>query len=218
MTFEHPGVFIRLNEHEGYEQHLKKCFHDKEEYTHILGVKHRGSRGENPHWHILISTQQSIDAVRKRIKLFFKEGKGNAHCSIVPWDGRLPGAGSYLFHEIDVPIVLQKNISEEHITICKENNDRIQVLVQEAKDKASYKLVDRVIDVLKDTPEFDRYINWTKSNIREVMIDVLFETQIHPPTKWQFDAYCNEILMKLYIPAGDKQGYKNQLRLIYRID
>ena len=216
QPFEHPGVFMRLNEHEGYEDQIKK-FAEKEEYTHVLGAHHKGSKGENSHWHFIISTNQTIDAVRKRVKLFFNKGKGNGHCSIVAWDGKLPGAGSYLFHEEVTKIVIQKNITEDDVQVCKKHNERIQTLVKEAKDKASFKLVDKVLDRLRDLEPSEREYSWTKLNIREVMIDVLFDSQIHPPTNWQFDSYCNEILLKLYVPVGDKEGFKNQFRQIYRV-
>jgi len=87
-------------------------------------------------------------AFRKRMKLAFPDGKGNQHMSIKPWDGKIE-AVSYLFHEDPTcELLVRHGVDDAYIAKARLVNQQVRVMVQEAKEKASWKLEDDVFDQL----------------------------------------------------------------------
>lgn len=140
------GWFVRIDDREMYQERVMQLTQVLD-YTKILCVKHKGETNENPHFHLVIETQVKDKAFRKRMVTRFDRGKGNGHMSIKPWDGN-EEALSYMFHEPQAPIVLNKGHTDADITRFINMNAKIQTLVLEAKGKASYLLE---AQVLKDT-------------------------------------------------------------------
>lgn len=142
------GFCVRIDARDGYADRIRAlamC----EDYRSIVGVRHTGASGENPHYHIVVHTRIKDQAFRVRMKKIFDQGKGNGHMSIKPWDG-CNDAVSYLFHEDpDTALVIQHNVSDETIAQAKVRNEQVQRDVAKAKDRASWRLEEEVYEQVK---------------------------------------------------------------------
>lgn len=109
------GFFVRVNEHEGYEEKLK-LLEEHPDYIRLLAVRHVGKFKENRHFHFAVNTVPELkpQTFRVRMKTIFDAGKGNAHMSIKPWDGS-EKALSYMFHETPVDLITQYGHSDDDV-------------------------------------------------------------------------------------------------------
>jgi len=146
---ETVGFCVRVQALEGYGDKISSlAFH--EDYTGLLSVKHKGGRGENPHYHIVVRTSVKQQAFRVRMKKLFPEGAGNQHMSIKCWDGN-NDALSYLFHEDpEAPVVVVKNIND--LDAIKRRNLEVQQEVAKAKVKSSHLLLDLAVEHFTKNP------------------------------------------------------------------
>jgi len=145
------GYCVRVDALDGYREKLpmlQTCL----DYKSIVAVKHNGSKGENPHFHFVVQTSVASQAFRVRMRKIFDAGKGNGHMSIKPWDGN-NDALSYLFHEDpESDLLIQYNVSDETIALCKQRNRQVTALVNASKAKASWLLEEVVFDEIKNIP------------------------------------------------------------------
>lgn len=156
---ESVGFCIRVDAREGYADKIGAL---ALQYESVIAVKHEGRTKENPHYHIVIRTNILPQAFRKRMKVAFPEGKGNQFMSIKPWDGAIE-AVSYLFHEDPTATLLvSKGATDEYIAKARVINQKVRVLVQEAKEKASWKLEDDVFQQLDKKRGYDNVAIATK--------------------------------------------------------
>lgn len=142
------GFCLRVDARDGYQDKIRSlalCL----DYKSLVGVRHTGASGENPHYHVVIQTQVKDQAFRVRMKKIFDQGKGNGHMSIKPWDG-CSDAVSYLFHEDpDTALVIQHNVSDETIAQAKVRNEQVKKDVEKAKQRASWRLEDEVFEQIQ---------------------------------------------------------------------
>lgn len=94
--------FIRIQDHEGYEELIKEFFAD---YQDVLAVRHGGRNEDNPHFHIAIKTNLKRPALRARLVKKFDKDKGNQHMSIKPIanEEEYEVACGYGYHELFGP-------------------------------------------------------------------------------------------------------------------
>jgi len=153
---ESVGFCVRVDARDGYADKIGAL---TLQYDSVVAVRHGGKTNENPHYHLVIKTSILPQAFRKRMKLLFPEGKGNQHMSIKPYDGAIE-AVSYLFHEDpDAQLLVQHGVSDDYITKARTVNQKVRVMVQEAKERASWKLEDDVFEHLDKTQGYsDRHI------------------------------------------------------------
>jgi len=143
MNFE--GYCIRVQAMDGYGQRMKDLS-TVSDYQAMVAVKHRGSTGENEHYHAVIKTQVKDQAFRVRMKKVFDKGKGNAHMSIKPWDGNID-AISYLFHEDeDAKPFVKHNVTDETIEKAKARNREVQEKIETAKKRASWTIEQELLE------------------------------------------------------------------------
>lgn len=118
----------------------------------ILATFHTGSKKENPHTHMVIQMGTSVQkqSYALRLKKHFEVvDRGYA---LDVWDGKRAeyGAGSYLFHEDNAPILVSKLWEQTEIQeaqrIAKITNEAVAI----AKEKASTKFIDKALDKFKD--------------------------------------------------------------------
>lgn len=157
------GYCVRIDDRELYIEKINSLALSTD-YTKILAARHTGDKNENPHYHLVISTQCKDKAFRARMVKVFDKGKGNGHMSIKPFDGN-EDAYSYLFHEELMTtkclisdevsaesasrIVLNKGFTDSDIQRFRDRNQQVQVLMKEAKGKATALLENEVLDYLK---------------------------------------------------------------------
>ena len=120
-----PSYFLRLDQRENYEQLIHQHIGESSRFTKILCVKHKGIKTSNNHWHMTLITDYKTQALRVELKKYFTLGKGNGHMSLKTWDGDIK-ANSYMFHERDVEVIINKGYTEKQIEEFKTKNEVIQ--------------------------------------------------------------------------------------------
>jgi len=185
------GYCVRIDALDGYSDKLpllSAC----DDYKSIIAVKHKGNKGENPHFHLVVRTQVANQAFRVRMRKIFDQGKGNGHMSIKPWDGN-NDAISYLFHEDEnTTVLVQHNISDETVAQAKERNRAVTAMVQASKTKASWLLEEVVYDQLKgSTRKYD------DAYIGQQLILAACRNGKYVPQPWHIRAMVQRIQFKL---------------------
>lgn len=218
---ESVGYCVRVDARDGYADKISGL-RVNPDYVAIIGVKHRGNSGENPHYHIVLRTTVKPQAFRVRMKTIFSEGKGNGHMSIKAWDGN-NDAISYLFHEEEeAECVVRQGITDEVLTACKERNKRVQEAVKEAKKRASHTLEDEVYQLItsgqvKIKPSLhDEYIEY---EVAKIVLLTAFRNNKYPPNDWLLKAITSKIVYRLKDgDLGNEERYAEYLvARVYRI-
>lgn len=163
--WENPGFFLSLDISGNLQQRLVE-FINSQNPEYILALPHSGEHNDNPHIHAIFSSDTKLDAMRKRFKKAFPDVKGSGAYSLRLWDGRLKGAGSYLFHENTEPII-NKGFKDDALKYMKEWNDHIQISKQAKKDgvdddnaiKKGAKTHWEIIEEIRATCKKDNVIN-----------------------------------------------------------
>lgn len=134
----------------------------------MLVAAHKGSHGENQHIHFCIELTKTIQkqSFDVRVKKLFKLIGGNAEFSSKVWDLK-PEACSYLFHEDDVVILLNKGYSDEDIEFFKKLNERTQQIVEANKSAGANKSVLRIMEIVGPDCRYDEIINCILDQVRE---------------------------------------------------
>lgn len=165
----------------------------------IFGMYHTGETKENPHCHIVLELtselqKQSLDT---RLKKLFKIEKKSQYSSKV-WDGER-SAVSYMFHEPDANVIVNKDFSEEELDKCKELNASVQRVVAINKDRAPGRAVQRVIDYFgNEVP--------TRKDIGLRFLNMIREGEIYEPGNFQLEKYIEEVYLKTR-PANEWDDY-----------
>lgn len=143
MNFE--GYCVRIQAMDGYAERMKALTLTSD-YLAMVAVRHRGSSGENEHYHMVVKTQIKDQAFRVRMRKVFDKGKGNGHMSIKPWDGNID-ALSYLFHEDEeARLLVQHNVTDETIDKARSRNREVQEKMEKAKSRASWTIEQELLE------------------------------------------------------------------------
>jgi len=120
--------------------------------SRVLAVAHKGEKTEKEHMHMALVMKSDLQkqSMDVRLKKLF-EVQGHEYSS-KPWDGK-DEACAYMFHEVGAPILAQLNYSVEDITRYKTINESVQAVVKINNERASFKLVDCLIQEFKDNPD-----------------------------------------------------------------
>jgi len=183
------GYCLRVDALDGYGDKLPLlalC----SDYKSIIAVKHKGNKGENPHYHLVVRTQIQQQAFRVRMRKIFDQGKGNGHMSIKQWDGN-NDAISYLFHEDEnTTILVQHNISDETVAQARARNRQVAEMVNASKAKASWQLEEIVYEQLKsDSPNTEQYVG------QQIILTALRHGK-YVPQPWHVRAMTERILFR----------------------
>lgn len=211
---EFNGYCVRVDAIDGYGEKIRLlplCA----DYVSIVGIKHKGSKGDNPHYHLVVKTDVRDQAFRVRLRKVFDQGSGNRHMSIKPWDGNID-AISYLFHEEpEGELVIQHNVSDETITKARARNEEVQKKMADARQRASYLIEDDL---------YERYkANGKKPDRLEIATDMVLyalRSNKYVPNDFLLKAMAAKLEFRLL--EGDlKDEEKFARRLVssaYRLD
>lgn len=183
--------FVRLD---GPEEHLRlKCgdLSRSLDTVAMLAAFHKGKSGENPHCHICIEIQSDIQkqSFADRLKKMFGITERSQYALEV-WDGnRGKGAVSYLFHEVDAPVLVAKGFTEEDLLRAREANDAVQAVVAINKEKASVKLVEKAKEHFKGSV----YRSELKREILKWMLVECKEGRSYYPGSFLIKKYVEEV-------------------------
>lgn len=184
------GYCMRVDAMEGYGDKLSLLALNND-YKSIIAVRHKGNKGENPHYHLVIRTEVAGQAFRVRMRKIFDQGKGNGHMSIKPWDGN-NDAISYLFHEDEnTNILVQHNISDETIAQAKARNKEVCEMVQASKAKASWHLEEIVYQELQGQSGIPEH------HIGQRIILTALRAGKYVPQPWHIRAMTQRIQFRL---------------------
>jgi len=115
----------------------------------VIVATHKGDTKENEHVHMCVELtttiqKQSFDV---RLKKLFNLAGGNKDFSTKVWDKSLD-ACSYLFHEPDAQVVLNRGHTDEDIALYKRMNERVQAIVKQNKEAGANKSINRIIELV----------------------------------------------------------------------
>lgn len=160
------------------------------DYDADMAGFHIGGRTGKPHVHVALRLKselqkQSIDA---RFKKLF-DVKGADYSSKV-WDGDNK-ALSYMYHDESGHVENNLGLSDAEVADLRRMNSIVQETVKIAKEKASYKIVDYVLEKIKESG-----IQWTAYEIGWCIQQAIYSGRFHEPGDFQLERYINEILCK----------------------
>jgi len=211
---EYNGFCVRVQALEGYAEKitLLQAIND---YKSIVAMRHKGSSGENPHYHLVIRTDVKQQAFRVRMKKVFDLGSGNEHMSIKNWDGNID-AISYLFHEDPNGTPhLVFNVPTDTIEKARQRNLEVSKKVDEAKQKASWKIEEELMKIYEaENRQPDLY-----TITKDILLFALRNDK-YPPNDFLLKAMANKIQFRLQ--GGDlnreEEFAKRYVSNLYRMD
>lgn len=171
------GFFIRVNAYESYEEKIRMLA-TTADYRSVFAVRHKGKKGENVHYHIIIVTRVQPQAFRVRMKKIFDQGKGNEHMSIKRFDGN-EDTYAYCFHEDEAAIIVREGISDELLERAAQRNDVVQKQVAEAKQKASWTLEEDCVNYFKDWAHIP-----TEREVADRLVRIAFDRGKYVPNPY----------------------------------
>ena len=205
---ETVGYCVRVQALEGYSEKIRALTF-QEDYAALLAVRHVGNTKENPHYHIVVRTGVNPQAFRVRMKKLFPDGKGNAHMSIVPWDGD-ERALSYLFHEEpDVIPHIRKGITDEFLERLRSSNAAILSEVKKSKAKASHTLLE---DAWEHFQHYQFPERITEADIAAYMVLHALRNDKYVPQAWLLRAMTFTVMFKL--KKGDMREEEEYARIL----
>lgn len=155
----------------------------------MITAFHKGTRTEKEHIHIALEMDKSLQkqSISERIKKIYGV-KGNTQLSIKTWDGDLKVV-SYMLHDKSRSLDFHKIELTEEQKAYIDNIDTIYVdIVKEAKNKASTRIVDRIIEEMAGS-------KWKpKAIIHRILLGVK-NGQWYPPGN-RMETYLQEIMIR----------------------
>lgn len=182
------GYFVRIKIYDGYHEKVRGLT-SVDDYERVLVVQHEGDKTDpSPHFHVVIKTECKDKAFRKRMVSLFDSDKGNRHMSIKPSDGKDENY-SYCFHEKDDCIVACKGHTQEDIERYKKLNKEVQLVVADAKKKASYRLEEMTLAHFRN----DNRDNVSMEEVGVIMVTLALANGIYIP----YDSHLKSMCMKV---------------------
>lgn len=168
------------------------------DYSGCMVGFHVGAKTEKPHIHLALLLKSSIQkqSFDKRLVSQFALTPRTGYSS-KQWDGN-DGALSYLYHDESGKVENYLGLSEERIAHLKSCNAIIQTEVSKAKEKASFKVVDYVLNLIDEEREKygDKTISWTSSMICDAIVMAVYDRKFYYPGDFSLGKYINEIMIK----------------------
>lgn len=161
----------------------------------VLAFLHMGDKQENPHCHFVmeLSSELQKQSFDKRIKQLFNIQKKSEYSS-KEWDGGIE-AIAYMYHENTEPIV-NKGFEPSLLAKAKEHNAITQKVIAVNKEKASGKLLDKILEKADE--------NSTLENIIEIVYDMIHEGLIYHPG----DFKLKSVIQDAYIKTRSKKDWE----------
>jgi len=130
--------------HKGEKQFVKD---DKGEFVKDDNGNKQEIWNEHIHMCVELTTTIQKQSFDVRLKKLFNLAGGNKDFSSKVWDKSLD-ACSYLFHEPDAQVVLNRGHTDEDIALYKRMNERVQTIVKQNKEAGANKSINRIIELV----------------------------------------------------------------------
>lgn len=153
----------------------------------VLGCLHEGDKKDNPHVHFVIELTRELQKQSFDVRLKKLFGVSGTSYSSKIWDGG-DGACGYMFHESDDSVCINKGFSDEDIERFRELNKATQKVIAVNKEKASGRVVNRVLAEANS--------EWSKADIARKLITMIREGDMYEPGDFMLKRYIEEIYCK----------------------
>lgn len=152
---------------------------------------HTGDKTKKQHAHIALkmSSELQKQSIDTRMKKLF--GVERSDYSSKPWDGE-DDALAYMYHDAAGSIDHDMSFDEAKIESLKARNVDIQKIVSKAKEQASNRVVDYVLNIIRQAGQYD----WTASEIGFEIQKAIHKGLFYDPGDFVLERYINEILCK----------------------
>lgn len=184
--------FIRID---GPHEHLRNKLSDVSgwiDYNGMCWALHNGvNNKENPHVHICLKLSSCIQkqSLDTRIKKLF--GVKGAEYSSVVWDLK-DEALQYLFHEDEECEWFNGlQLDPDRISTLKLNCKIVKDAVEKAKEKASHRVVDKILDLIAKSGN-----KWSAYDIGFEIQKMVWRKESYDPGNFMLERYIYEILAK----------------------
>lgn len=141
---------LRIQALDGYASTMEKVF-STDRFSRTIRIHHTGKKGDNPHYHLLITTDYKQDALRKELKKHFTLATGNKHLSIKNWDGSQQ-AVAYLYHEGTTPDMI-RGFTQEELSQAQDINHAVK---ERVKQNAPSKIVEEATAYFQGKTPYDK--------------------------------------------------------------
>lgn len=157
-------------------------------YDGMMVGFHHGDKNGAPHAHIALKIKNKLQkqTVDKAMKEIFGLSGRTTYSSKV-WDGDFK-ALSYLYHDDKGHVDNYMDLTESQIDDLRRNCSLVKAAVQVAKEKASHKLIDYVIE------RYDRA--WNRWDIGNCILRAVADGTFHDPGDFMLERYINEIELR----------------------
>lgn len=189
--------FVRVDGPKEFLQKKANELAEKLDTKAILGAYHTGKTKENPHIHFVIEldSEPQKQSFAVRMKTLFNIEKRSQY-AIDTWDGkRGAGACSYLFHEQDADIVVNKGFDDSDIDAAKQANEITQRVMAANKERASGKYVEKALAKFEG-----QYPN--EKQLLEYMMTLAKDGELYWPGTYKAKQLIEEVQIKL---CGDSE-------------
>jgi len=203
---------LRLQALDGYSAKFSNVFSDR--FSRVLYVHHTGKKGDNPHYHFILTCDYKKDALRKYLKGNFDLASGNKHISLKDWDGSVR-ACSYLYHE-GTPVTNLRGFSDQQLEEFKMINKDVK-MSQIKVPAIIERVIARKISYKVNAHNFTQDSYYTpdptddKRDIFLLLMDEFRKSGDWIPNKFQMERYINKVRMSLVSNPRDFRSYTNDL-------
>jgi len=177
----------------------------------VLVATHVGERNEGEHIHLVVVLKSNLQkqSFDTRLKNIYGV-KGNANYSSKPWDGD-DRVCSYLFHDKNAEIILNKGYSTEDLDRYRKLNDDVQKVITINKDRASSRHVDKVHQLIIDSGR-----KWNRRDILSEFVNRIRAGEMYDPGDFRMKCYIEELMMKQLTDEEVGAYVNDRYYLIYK--
>lgn len=178
--------FVRITAPWSFIKDRIKTIQEWIDYDGMMVGFHIASQ-EHAHFAIKLKSQLQKQSFDVRFKKLF-EVQGRSTYSSKVWDGD-DKALSYLYHDEKGEVYNYMNLTEDKVKQLQEANTIVQKAVKQAKEKASHKIIDYVLEQAQE--------DWDAKDIGSCILRAVAKGQFHDPGDFMLERYINEIELKL---------------------
>lgn len=193
--------FVRVDAPETFLRDKLKELSNAIDTIKLLALFHLGEKRDNPHCHFTLQTNVAIQkqSFAVRIKKMFDIVSKSSY-AISVWD-MSDSANSYMFHESNEVILVNKGYTEEDLKRFRAMNAETQKIVEINKKRAPGRCVDKLITLYKQQDYIPE-----RADILEQLLEWIRDGEMYEPGSYQLEKYMEEVYLKTR-PASQWRDY-----------
>lgn len=188
---------LRIQALDGYSAKMETLF-SGDRFTRTIRIHHTGKKGDNPHYHLLITTDYKQPALRAELKKHFNLASGNKHLSLKIWDGNSK-ALSYLYHEGTTPDLI-RGFNEPELNQAQEVNSLVKAQIKKNAPATVVQLATEYFLSKSQKPQATQIFSY--------LYDHYHANGEWFPNRYQFERYITRIQANLSQTPGEIHDHK----------